>query len=83
MVSGTMLQESDDIDVRALIVEPSPRTDDDVHSFSFSPSAMVYDLGGGTFDVTMVFSDPGRIDSIGIKGTAGDAHLGGQDFNTM
>ena len=39
---------------------------------------IVVDLGGGTFDVTVLTYD-GR--SADVKATVGDTHLGGQDFD--
>ena len=39
---------------------------------------LVYDLGGGTFDVTMLTIDDGVFE---VKATAGDTHLGGEDFD--
>lgn len=38
---------------------------------------LVYDLGGGTFDVTVIQFVEGALD---VLGTAGDARLGGEDF---
>ena len=39
---------------------------------------LVYDLGGGTFDVTVLTVDSGIFQ---VKSTAGDTHLGGEDFD--
>jgi heat shock protein 1/8 len=39
---------------------------------------LVYDLGGGTFDVTVLTIDNGIFE---VKSTAGDTHLGGEDFD--
>ena len=39
---------------------------------------LIYDLGGGTFDVTMLSLDEGVFE---VKSTAGDTHLGGEDFD--
>ena len=39
---------------------------------------LVYDLGGGTFDVTILTIDNGIFE---VKSTAGDTHLGGEDFD--
>ncbi len=39
---------------------------------------MVYDLGGGTFDVSIIEIGDGVIE---VKATAGDNHLGGDDFD--
>ena len=38
---------------------------------------MVYDLGGGTFDVSLLTIDNGVFE---VQATAGDTHLGGEDF---
>lgn len=38
----------------------------------------MYDLGGGTFDVSVVFCDNGVFT---VLGTVGDPDLGGEDFN--
>lgn len=40
---------------------------------------MVYDLGGGTFDVSVIEIADGVIE---VLATAGDNHLGGDDFDT-
>ncbi len=40
----------------------------------------VYDLGGGTFDVSILdISD----DTVEVKATTGDTHLGGEDFDQI
>eukprot|EP00985_Skeletonema_marinoi_P015041 scaffold7671_cov132-Skeletonema_marinoi.AAC.4 len=39
---------------------------------------LVFDLGGGTFDVTLLSIDNGVFE---VLATAGDTHLGGQDFD--
>ena len=42
---------------------------------------LVFDLGGGTFDVSLLTIDDGVYQ---VKATAGDTHLGGEDFdNTL
>lgn len=40
---------------------------------------LVYDLGGGTLDVTVMVVDGGVFE---VKSTSGDTHLGGQDFDS-
>ena len=40
---------------------------------------IVFDLGGGTFDVTLLKIDEGEI--FNVIDTGGDSHLGGDDFN--
>jgi len=39
---------------------------------------LVFDLGGGTFDVTLLDMDGGVFE---VKSTSGDTHLGGEDFD--
>jgi len=43
-------------------------------------TVMVYDLGGGTFDVSILELDP-SIGTFEVKSTSGDTHLGGDDFD--
>ena len=40
---------------------------------------LIFDLGGGTFDVSLLSIDDGIFQ---VKATAGDTHLGGEDFDT-
>ncbi|GLJ46838.1 hypothetical protein SUGI_0988120 [Cryptomeria japonica] len=39
---------------------------------------LVFDLGGGTFDVSILTVERGKIE---VKAIAGDMHLGGEDFD--
>ncbi|KAG9508458.1 Heat shock cognate 71 kDa protein, partial [Fragariocoptes setiger] len=39
---------------------------------------LIFDLGGGTFDVSVLSIDDGVFE---VKATAGDTHLGGEDFD--
>ena len=41
-------------------------------------NVLVYDLGGGTFDVSVLTIDNGIFE---VKATGGDTHLGGVDFD--
>lgn len=43
-------------------------------------NVLIFDCGGGTHDVTLVSIDDGVFE---VKATAGDTHLGGEDFDTM
>jgi len=43
-----------------------------------SKNILIFDLGGGTFDVTLLNIDAGVFE---VKATAGDTHLGGEDFD--
>lgn len=42
-------------------------------------NVLIFDLGGGTFDVSLLTIDSGIFE---VKATAGDTHLGGQDFDS-
>uniref|UniRef100_A0A7S3NHL2 Heat shock protein 70 n=1 Tax=Aureoumbra lagunensis TaxID=44058 RepID=A0A7S3NHL2_9STRA len=51
---------------------------DNAHNNSKSTqNILVYDMGGGTFDVTLLELEGGVFE---VKATAGDTHLGGEDF---
>jgi len=41
-------------------------------------NVLIFDLGGGTFDVSILAIDEGIFE---VKATAGDTHLGGEDFD--
>ncbi|XP_042879911.1 heat shock 70 kDa protein cognate 4-like [Penaeus japonicus] len=41
-------------------------------------NVLIFDLGGGTFDVSILNIDDGVFE---VKSTAGDTHLGGEDFD--
>jgi len=41
-------------------------------------TALIFDLGGGTFDVSLLTIEDGVFE---VKATAGDTHLGGEDFD--
>jgi molecular chaperone DnaK len=69
------------LNVRKLVNEPTSaavcfgadKADDDrIRTY------VVYDLGGGTFDVSIIQVRRGN---VGVVGTAGDPHLGGGDFD--
>jgi heat shock 70kDa protein 1/2/6/8 len=42
-------------------------------------NVLIFDLGGGTFDVSVLTIDDGIFE---VKATAGDTHLGGEDFDS-
>ena len=50
----------------------------DKKSSSEEKNILIFDLGGGTFDVSVLSIDGGDFE---VKSTAGDTHLGGEDFN--
>ena len=41
-------------------------------------NVLIFDLGGGTFDVSLLTIEEGIFE---VKATAGDTHLGGEDFD--
>ncbi|XBH80707.1 hypothetical protein VPH35_106398 [Triticum aestivum] len=41
-------------------------------------TVLVFDLGGGTLDVSIV-----KVDPVEVKSTSGNTHLGGEDFNNL
>lgn len=43
-------------------------------------NVLIFDLGGGTFDVSILSIDEGSL--FEVKSTAGDTHLGGADFDS-
>ncbi|CAN8004655.1 unnamed protein product [Ixodes hexagonus] len=42
-------------------------------------NVLIFDLGGGTFDVSVLTIDEGSM--FEVRSTAGDTHLGGEDFD--
>uniref|UniRef100_A0A0E0NTA7 Uncharacterized protein n=1 Tax=Oryza rufipogon TaxID=4529 RepID=A0A0E0NTA7_ORYRU len=77
------------LDVLRIINEPTAAAvayglDKVVGSSDKKKRVLIFDLGGGTLDVSVLNIDPGVDIDIGIfevKATAGDTHLGGEDFN--
>ena len=47
---------------------------------SIEKNVLIFDLGGGTFDVSLLNIDDGIFE---VKATAGDTHLGGEDFDNI
>ena len=48
-------------------------------NFSGERNVLIFDLGGGTFDVSILSIDEGSL--FEVRSTAGDTHLGGEDFD--
>uniref|UniRef100_A0A0E0KBZ5 Uncharacterized protein n=1 Tax=Oryza punctata TaxID=4537 RepID=A0A0E0KBZ5_ORYPU len=77
------------LDVLRIINEPTAAAvayglDKVVGSSDKKKKVLIFDLGGGTLDVSVLNIDPGVDIDMGIfevKATAGDTHLGGEDFN--
>lgn len=44
------------------------------------PNVLIFDLGGGTFDVSVLSMEGGV---FAVKATGGDTHLGGEDFDNV
>ncbi|KAL3535136.1 hypothetical protein ACH5RR_003597 [Cinchona calisaya] len=51
---------------------------DKKHEKKGEQNVLVFDLGGGTFDVSLLTIEEGIFE---VKATAGDTHLGGEDFD--
>lgn len=48
------------------------------HTSDVERTVLIFDLGGGTFDVSLMTIEGGVFQ---VKATAGDTHLGGEDFD--
>lgn len=71
------------IDVRRIINEPTAAAiayglDKKTKSADKEKNVLVFDLGGGTFDVSILTIDDGIFE---VVSTSGDTHLGGEDFD--
>lgn len=51
---------------------------DDIFQVGSERNVLIFDLGGGTFDVSILTIEDGIFE---VKSTAGDTHLGGEDFD--
>ncbi len=66
------------LDVKRIINEPTAAALAYGMEKESEQKIMVYDLGGGTFDVSILEIGDGVVE---VKATAGDTHLGGDDFD--
>jgi len=70
------------LDVLRIINEPTAAAIayglDKKDSSSGERNVLIFDLGGGTFDVSLLTIEEGIFE---VKATAGDTHLGGEDFD--
>ena len=66
------------LDVKRIINEPTAAALSYGLDNEHEQKIMVYDLGGGTFDVSIIEIGDGVIE---VLATAGDNHLGGDDFD--
>ncbi|GFQ75612.1 major heat shock 70 kDa protein Aa [Trichonephila clavata] len=48
-------------------------------AYGLDKNVLIFDLGGGTFDVSILTIDEGSL--FEVRSTAGDTHLGGEDFD--
>ena len=51
-----------------------------LNNASSEQNVLIFDLGGGTFDVSLLNIDEGIFE---VRATAGDTHLGGEDFDNL
>ena len=68
------------LDVKRIINEPTAAALAYGVDKEQAQKIMVYDLGGGTFDVTVLTIDNGVFE---VLATNGDTHLGGEDFDQV
>lgn len=68
------------LNVRRIINEPTAAALAYGLENSYGQKIMVFDLGGGTFDVSIIEIGNGVIE---VLSTSGDNHLGGDDFNEI
>ena len=68
------------LNVLAIINEPTAAAIAYGVKLNERKTILVYDLGGGTFDVTMIVVNGG---AIKVVATGGDHHLGGVDWDTL
>lgn len=70
------------LDVIRIINEPTAAAIayglDKVKTTEGERNVLIFDLGGGTFDVSLLSIEDGIFE---VKATAGDTHLGGEDFD--
>ncbi|KAL7229683.1 hypothetical protein ACSBR2_008233 [Camellia fascicularis] len=71
-----------DLNVMRIINEPTAAAIayglDKKAESSGEKNVLIFDLGGGTFDVSLLTIEEGIFE---VKATAGDTHLGGEDFD--
>jgi len=69
------------LDVKRIINEPTAAAIAyglDKQDMNEEQNVLIFDLGGGTFDVSLLTIDDGVFE---VMATAGDTHLGGEDFD--
>ncbi|MFZ0243738.1 MAG: Hsp70 family protein [Desulfobacterales bacterium] len=68
------------LEVRRIINEPTAAALAYDADQSSDRTVLVYDLGGGTFDASLVVAQKGVVE---VKASHGDTHLGGDDFDHL
>jgi len=68
------------LDVVRIINEPTAAALAYEADHGQNQNILVYDLGGGTFDVSLVVVEDGVVE---VKSSHGDTHLGGDDFDAL
>jgi len=68
------------LDVKRIINEPTAAALAYGLDKKTAQRVAVYDLGGGTFDISILEIDP-ELGTYEVKSTNGDTHLGGDDFD--
>merc|ERR1711923_256731 len=69
------------LNIMRIIIEPTAAAIAyglDKKGSSAEANVLIFDLGGGTFDVSILTIEDGIFE---VKSTAGDTHLGGEDFD--
>jgi molecular chaperone DnaK len=72
--------EAAGFEVLRLVNEPTAAALAHAHGQQLQRRALVYDLGGGTFDVSLVHQDGPVVE---VLASHGDARLGGDDFDRL
>jgi len=68
------------LEVMRIVNEPTAAAMAYDSSLTENQTLLVYDLGGGTFDVSLVSVENGVVE---VKASHGDTHLGGDDFDDL
>lgn len=68
------------LEVRRIINEPTAAALAYDHDLGTDQTVLVYDLGGGTFDASLVVVQNGVVE---VKASHGNTHLGGDDFDRL
>ncbi len=68
------------LDVQRIINEPTAAALAYESDHTDDRNILIYDLGGGTFDVSVVVIEHGIVE---VKSSHGDTHLGGDDFDRL